>query len=160
MFYGTADRTSLQPPPSASDWEEGSENVAGWLSWLATHFLTPDSYNAAKHGFTVRAGNSELSLRVEDLEIAWANGAHLSYLKRDKHNGRERWQLVTQWMPIDMTLYYIYSCCRLSDALWQRARERYVGAAPQPIALHQRPSIADVRAADKLSFATMAETLK
>ncbi|HYM58637.1 MAG TPA: hypothetical protein VES79_11805 [Solirubrobacteraceae bacterium] len=127
VFFGSVDRTDLQPTPDEETWNVGLRNVATWLAWYAAHFLDAGVYNAAKHGLAVQAGESAFQFGDDDLISR--SGPSLAYIEmREDARKRRRWRQTTQWLDLDRWLAYIFMACRLMKGLMNVGRARYTGA--------------------------------
>jgi len=103
--------------------EDRLGELVRYLEFYARVFLDSDAYNAAKHGFVLQAEHSAADVQVEGQSIMAAAGPALTYL----HKEGAEWTLTTRWYSLEATLALIYVATNLIEALWYRARMRYLG---------------------------------
>jgi hypothetical protein len=143
VFFGTSDRSGIDPCPPADLWEQGADNIESFLTHYARHFLDADIYNALKHGLAVRPGHA--STQLDDGALLKADGPAIEYLSiRDNTSGRPRWNLSTHWIEVDRSLSLTYLATKLMESLWTMARYRYLGDKPDSLDAWVKPAYADV----------------
>lgn len=85
---------------------------------------TPSLYNAAKHGFAVQAGFTELTVALDGEEPLNFKGPTLAHLKlRDQPT--RGWDVSTKWTDPGEQLAFTYVAVRMMASLWSVARHRY-----------------------------------
>lgn len=141
VFYGTALSKPFSEATSIDEYIDVCDNVEELLRILAGVFLDSDSYNAAKHGFAIKAGRSRITATVGELEFFNTEGPHLEYLNAKKDaEGILRWGIETSWVPLELILQQVVVAQRMIDALWLAARARYLAED-----LPRRPNLGSLR---------------
>lgn len=118
---------------SEEAWGEAVSRLSVWLTYLARR-LREDvpAYNSAKHGFGVRASETQIGIYSND-----PGGPSLSYTGPSvdvlEHglwvDDIRPWSLVTYWQnPVAMWLFSS-TAIRLIENIWQVGRSRYTGHA-------------------------------
>ena len=142
VFFGTTDRTDVEPMPPEEDWNEGLDNIEAFLVYFARHFIAADVYNALKHGLAVRPG--EASTQIDDGKLIKAEGPSIEYLSLRRNAGdRTRWHRSFTWIRPDHSMGLVYLAARLIESLWGIARLRYVKEPAGEINLWTKPSYED-----------------
>jgi hypothetical protein len=104
--------------------DEDVRRHAQFLRLYARHFLEPDPYNAAKHGFAVQGGHSRLTLTVEEEELLRDEGLTVEWLAVSAVTGR--WVRVERWFSVEAVIALIHIASRLVESLWLSARDTHL----------------------------------
>jgi hypothetical protein len=147
-------------PASAEEWEAACENTEDFLRLFARVFLDADAYNAVKHGFAVRPGQSRLNVEIDDHDFGSTEGPHLEYLttKADER-GRKYWVLATRWIDLGLVFQEIAIAQRMIDALWRTARWRYLGDDRGALPRLDRPRVAELVVDEAITWTEMTERM-
>jgi len=110
--------------------------LADHLRYFAEIYLDNDAYNAAKHGFVMKAELSQISLSIEDRVIIDESGASVAYVH--DRTADKSWVLTQRWYSVEATVALGWIATYLIEALWYCARGRYLGK-PIPLGYSPRP---------------------
>jgi hypothetical protein len=110
---------------------ESAERCAEYVGLLANYFLDAGSYNAAKHGMSVRGSANRLVVTVGDDEILNHDGAMVEWLqlrpRGDDAQAKPRWTKVNRVAPTEALVALIYLTTQFMEALWDEGRRRHLG---------------------------------
>jgi hypothetical protein len=142
VFYGSAERSNLDPAPPEERWNAGITNIKQFFADYIRRFLDAGLYNAAKHGLAIRPGRS--SMQLDDGALLSASGPSVEYLERKPTDDGWQWARSTSWVNLDQTVALIMMACRFIQAIWGIARWRYTDERPDFLILFDRPLYKDI----------------
>lgn len=146
VFHVNSERSAIRPTPDAERWEQAAENIASFLDFYAKHFLDSASYNAAKHGLAVTAGEQGLELGDgEGGSLLARRGPAIEYLMVDSHSGdRPRWSREVKWIVAKRAIPLIYLGCNLIEGIWNVGAGRYKVRELTELKLFDHPPFEEV----------------
>jgi hypothetical protein len=147
VFHINAARTAIKPTPDAETWDRAAENIARFLGFYAGHFLESASYNAAKHGLAVTAGEQGFALGAgqEKEPFLSRRGPAIEYLKVGGGSGeRPRWSREVKWIVAKRAIPLIYLGCNLIEGIWNIGAGRYGVRKLEELKLFEHPPFEEV----------------
>jgi hypothetical protein len=147
VFHVNSERTAIKPTPDAEIWDRAAENIARFLAFYASHFLDSSSYNAAKHGLALTAGEQGFALGAgQDKEpFLSRRGPAIEYLKVNRSaDNRPRWSREVKWIVAKRAVPLIYMGCNLIEGIWNVAASRYGVRELKELKLFDHPPFEEV----------------
>lgn len=134
LAAGLEGRSALCQAVLAPGGDHGAAICAEYLELLARYFLESDSYNAAKHGMSVRGGAEQTAVTVGDKEILNRGGATVRWLAiwpRDDKATPPRWTRMSRVSSTEATVSLIFLTTQFMEAVWLQGRQRHLGEVPE-----------------------------
>ncbi len=146
VFHINDDRSAIKPTPDQATWDEAAANIAKFLDFYASCFLDSSSYNAAKHGLALTAGDHGIHLGTgsDDEPFLSRDGQAIEYLAIKQDNERAKWARELKWIMPKQAIPMIYVGCNLIEAIWNIGAGRYGIKEPDELKLFNRPEFDDV----------------
>jgi hypothetical protein len=130
VFWGDTSIEKLSNEHPANDWESGLAALDRLVIHAASRLLSEAAlYNAAKHGLSLTAGRSALTVDIEGIDLGMSTtGLNVEYLERVGQEGStEQWRHVTRWIDDETDIAVCYLWTHLMESLWSVATNRYLG---------------------------------
>lgn len=146
VFHINDDRSAIKPTPDKVIWDASAKNIGRYLDFYASCFLDSSSYNAAKHGLALTAGDHGVHLGVgSDKEpFLSREGQAIEYLSIKQDEDRARWARNLKWVRPKQAIPMIYVGCNLIEAIWNIGSGRYGIKELEELKLFDRPAFDDV----------------
>jgi len=148
------ERAALSPTPDKESWDRAAENLARFLDFYAGHFLDSSSYNAAKHGLAVTAGEQgfEFGVGTDREPVLSRRGPAIEYLKvAPGPGGRLRWEREVKWIHAKRAIPLIYIGCNFIEAIWNVGAGRYGIREPTKLQLFDHPPFEEMMARSEVT---------